>query len=357
LKTRYLVGVAVLATVLIFGGYVIQNFYGEEPQKIRILCAGSLLNPMIEVEASFEQENKGLDVEVEGHGSIQVIRHITELNDVADLLMVADYSLIPIMMYDEPLSGGNFTDWYIRFAGNRIVLAYTQESKYSEEINETNWQEILVRPEVTLGTPNPLIDALGYRSLMIVQLAENYFKNEDLFERVMGEGFEPEFETAEVDEVTYIFVPEQIKPREERILLRASSIQLVPLLESGALDYCFLYYSNAEQYGLPYIELPKEINLGYPDYNDWYSRVKVRYQHSRFQSIGLERKGKTIYYGLTIPNNAGNSEQAIAFIEYILGKEGKAIFSQQSHPIYEPAYTDNLERVPSTLRSYLVEEE
>jgi molybdate/tungstate transport system substrate-binding protein len=52
-----------------------------------------------------------------------------------DLIAVADASLIPDMMY-RPMEGGegNCTDWYIPFATNRMVIAYTGQSAYADEI-------------------------------------------------------------------------------------------------------------------------------------------------------------------------------------------------------------------------------
>jgi molybdate/tungstate transport system substrate-binding protein len=91
--------------------------------------------------------------------------------------MVADYSLIPLMMYNSSDlgSGQSFADWYIRFASNRIVLAYTGSSKYASDVNVTNWFSVLTKSGVVFGFPDPMIDALGYRALMAMQLAEAFF--------------------------------------------------------------------------------------------------------------------------------------------------------------------------------------
>ena len=205
--------------------------------------------------------NPGIEVHIEGHGSIQVIRHHMEMDDLADLLMVADCSLIPTMMYSTPIEGEdiNYTDWYIRFAGNEMVLAYTGQSMYHEELNASNWHTILMSPEVKLGFPNPLIDALGYRSLMIVQLAEDYFNESTMFETVVSDNFKNPYKTVDTGDRVVIFVPETVEPVNDKVSFRASSVQLVPLLESGGVDYCFLYLSNAKQYGLNYLELPPDL--------------------------------------------------------------------------------------------------
>jgi len=331
----------------------------HEPEKLKIFCAGSLLYPLNKVAEAYMEDNPWVEVEVEGHGSIQVIRHPTELDDPADLLMVADYSLIPIMMYDTPLPDGegNFTDWYIRFAGNSLVLAYTDQSKYSDIFNASNWYSILAKDDVKIALANPIIDALGYRGLLVLQLAEYYYGDHRIFENVLGPRFNTEIETVEVGSRTVIFVPEELTPLEDKVAVRASSVQIIPLLESGAADYTFLYLSNAEQYNVNYIELPAEINLCSADMDYLYARAQVRFQLARFQSIGLDREGKAIYYGLTIPGNAANPEQAKEFIKYMLTGRGAEIFEENGHPVYHPSYTDNINGVPEELRSMIVKED
>jgi molybdate/tungstate transport system substrate-binding protein len=351
-------GVVVFLIVLLISVPLFSHFFNsteEETRTLKIFCAGSLVLPMDSVEKAFEEAYPNVDVQIEGHGSIQVIRHVTELNDTVDLLMAADYELIPALAYNKsmPDSNESYADWYIRFAGNRIVLAYTDNSRYSDEVSPENWYEILRRPDVKFGFPNPLIDALGYRTPMIIQLAENYYQDDMLFNDLVTTNFDPGFYAVDMDDVTVLVVPELLNPDPEKIALRASSVQLVPLLELGGIDYCFLYRSNAEQYGVKYIELPSEINLGSPEYEEWYQQVQIYFEHQRFGSVGLTRDGKTVYYGLTIPNNAPNPDLAIDMIEFLLSGKGKDIFNEMQHPIYEPAFTDNMSALPQELTEFV----
>jgi hypothetical protein len=52
------------------------------------------------MERAFEEKRPDVDVLMEGHGSIQCVRHVTELEELADVVAVADYALIPMMMYE-----------------------------------------------------------------------------------------------------------------------------------------------------------------------------------------------------------------------------------------------------------------
>jgi molybdate/tungstate transport system substrate-binding protein len=346
--------IIILVCTFIFFFYVVLP---SEKTTLKALCAASLLFPMGKVEEAFEKAHPDINVEIEGHGSIQVIRQVTELGDKADLLMVADYSLIPPMMYNSSETGSNqsFADWYIRFASNKIVLAYTDLSRYADEVNATNWFSVLMRSDVVFGFPNPMIDALGYRALMTMQLAESYYENDSIFYNLVTRNFEPPISSVPDDGNYTIFVPEVQQPKGP-VILRASSIQLIPLLETGSIDYCFLYMSNAKQYGLPYVELPDEINLGNPQFESSYEHVIVRFELQRFSTIGLDRLGKTIYYGFTIPNNAVHENLAVEFAQFLLSDEGRSIFESTWHPIFLPSYTDNKQGVPSVLQNLVVQE-
>jgi molybdate/tungstate transport system substrate-binding protein len=353
--------VALSALIMLFIiSTAIFYFYVIVPSQkttLKVLCAASLLFPLEKVEAAFEEAYPDVNVEIEGHGSIQVIRQVTELGQKADLLMVADYSLIPLMMYNSSEAGSNqtFADWYIRFASNKIVLAYTNSSKYANEINVTNWFSVLMRSDVVFGFPNPMIDALGYRALMSMQLAETYYGNYSIFHDLVTTNFDPPISSIPSDNNYTIIVPEVQQPK-EGVIIRASSIQLIPLLETGSIDYCFLYMSNAKQYGLRYVEFPDSFNLGNPQFEEVYEHVTVRFELQRFATIGLDRLGKTIYYGFTIPNNAVQKDLAITFAEFLLGEEGRSIFESAWHPVFLPSYTDNKQDVPFSLQSLVVQE-
>ena len=71
------------------------NVLGSPKQTLTIYCATSLEYPLNKVDADFMAANPKIDVEMEGHGSIQVIRQVTELDQKVDVNAVADYSLIP----------------------------------------------------------------------------------------------------------------------------------------------------------------------------------------------------------------------------------------------------------------------
>jgi molybdate/tungstate transport system substrate-binding protein len=361
MKRKHVVFAAIAAIILLVSTYffVVNYVYVNPSQRtLKVFCATSLLFPLEKVEADFEAAYPNVDVEIEGHGTIQVIRHVTEIHEEIDVLLVADYLMIPRMMYSTkmPNTDESFADYYVRFATNELVLAYANNSRYADEINSDNWYSILTRSDVTVGLGNPQVAAIGYRALAAIQLAENYYGEQNLFHDLITANMDPPITSVQNGTNYTITVPETQNPVGDKLKLRSSEVGLVTLLDSGYLDYCLIYLSNAEQYGFNYIELPEEINMGSPQYESTYEQVQVVYEHQRFESISLDRAGETIYYGLTIPKNAPNSDLAEEFVKFLLDGQGKYDFELNYHTIFDPSFTDNLQALPESIQSIVVPE-
>jgi molybdate/tungstate transport system substrate-binding protein len=292
---------------------------GHEQIVLKVLPAGSLLQPFEEVEKAFETEHPDVDVQVEGHGSIQVIRQVTDLHRPIDVVAVADASLIPDLMFRiDPTNGVNFTDSYTPFATNAMVIAFTNKSRYADEITTDNWYQVLSRPDVRVGISNPMLDAAGYRSMMVVLLADRYYQNATLFPVLIGDHFTPPLSPQVTGGVTTVTLPEVLRPSDEKLVIRDGSIFVLSHLEAGGIDYAFEYRSVAEGHDLRWVSLPPEIDLSSPDYAGEYGKVRVILGFQRFSAIGQDRTGQPIVYAITIPNNAPNRELAQEFADLVV---------------------------------------
>lgn len=290
---------------------------GKTP--LKIVAAGSLLTPFSLIEERYEALHPDIDIQVEGHGSIQAIRQVTDISRPFDVVAVADESLIPDLMYRSSReTGTNFTDWYIPFARNEMVIAYTEKSRYRDEINGTNWPEILSRPDVRVGFSNPMLDAAGYRALMVTMLAGDFYEDPGIFQKVIGDHFNPPIKVEESGQDLSVSLPEVLHPSSQHVAVRDGSIFLMSLLATGGIDYAFEYRSVAESQDFQYLSLPPEINLAEPELGDEYRRVRVILGFRRFSSIGQERAGLPIVYAMTIPSNAQHPEEGQKFIQYIV---------------------------------------
>ena len=105
-------------------------------------------------------------------------------------------------------------DWNIRFATNQLVLCYTDKSRFAKDVNADNWYEILQKKEVVWGHSDPNLDPCGYRALMVLLLAEKYYKKPGIYDRMIAN-----------------------RPQAN---VRPKSVELVSLLQTGN---CLLYTS------------------------------------------------------------------------------------------------------------------
>ena len=317
-----LLGVAVIAAGCI--GPETSNSNGSQVKEATLVVfhAGSLSVPLQQLEEEFTKyaEENGYKVtfQDEASGSVKAVRKVTDLGKKADIVAVADYTLIPQLMVP------NFTDFYVLFATNEIVIAFTEESRYADEINSDNWYEILARPGVTFGFSDPNQDPCGYRSVMVMKLADLYY-GKPVFETLV------EKNTNIYANGTHVYAPKEIEVKGDKVVIRPKETDLTGLVESGSLDYFFIYKSVAEQHNLRYITLPAEINLGDFRKADYYARVSVT-----LGSTGKTIKAKPIVYGITVPSNAPNRKLAIEFLRFLLGEKGREVFEKNHQDFLNP---------------------
>ncbi|HII00539.1 TPA: tungstate ABC transporter substrate-binding protein WtpA [Methanosarcinaceae archaeon] len=306
----------------------------EESSVLKVFHAGSLGVPFEELEQEFEGQHPGVDVQREAAGSAQSVRKITELGKQADILASADYNLIPAMMMPE------YADWYAAFARNQIVIAYTNESMYSDEINADNWYEILRRPGVRYGFSNPNDDPCGYRTQMVTQLAEFYYDDTQIYDDLILDltGMTATEENGTV--MVHVPASEALAPDADKIMLRSMEVELSSALEMGEIDYFYIYRSVAVQHGFEFVELPADIDLSSIEYADNYKLVQVE------MANGEVVTGTPIVYGVTIPTNAENPELATEFVKLLLEEPGQQIFIENGQPPIVPAFADGKESMP-----------
>jgi len=288
---------------------------------LTIFHAGSLAVPFSEMEEEFESLYPGVDVQCESASSGVTIRKVTELGKNAEIIASADYALIPALMFPD------YADWYVTFAKNRMVLCYTDQSLYADEITSDNWFDILLRDGVEYGHSD-LLDPCGYRTLLVWQLAELYYEQPGLYDALMEN------------------CPDKN--------IRPKSVELVALLESGDLDYASEYSSVAMQHNLQYVEFPPEIDFSAIEHADFYLQSTVDIPATE-QGETIAMSGMPIVYGITIPKNAENPDLAVAFMEYLLGESGQAVMNQNGQPSITPAVANDISKLPTELQPYAVE--
>ena len=330
--------IIVLITIITVLGVLVFSV-GSKPA-LKIYHAGSLTIPFKEIEKQFEISHD-VDVQLEPHGSVEAITQITELHKAADILASADYSLISKLMFPE------HADWYIQFARNEMVLAYTAGSKYADEVNENNWHEILGRPGVRFGFSNPNLDPCGYRTVMVFQLAEMYYDNSTIFDDLVAAN--TGIEVIEENDNYLIEVPEDLDPNTGKLEISDKSVSLLVKLKEHSIDYALEYRSVAVQGGFEFLEFPNEINLTSVGHENTYERVKERL------ASGEVITAKPIVYGITIPKDAPKEDLAVEFIMSLITEYGREVFENCGQPPIVPAVASEVGKLPENLQPLVVQ--
>lgn len=277
---------------------------GKLSGKLVIFHAGSLSVPLKTIEKNFEEMHPGLDIQREPSGSSKAARKVSDLKKPCDIMASADYKVIDKLLLP------NYADWNIRFATNQLVLCYTDKSKYAGEVTADNWYEILARKGVVWGHSEPNLDPCGYRSLMVLQLAEKHYQIPGLYDRLIAN-----------------------RPIQN---VRPKSVQLISLLQTGNMDYAWEYLSVAVQHKLKYVNLPDQINLGNYKYDNLYAGAVVRVTGKKPGTF-MNIKGKSCTYGMTLIKDAPNRDAAVAFLAYMLDPNGGLkVLKEMGQPPFVP---------------------
>jgi len=262
-----------------------------DQQHLVVFNAGSLARPLRVALDTFARRT-GASVDQESAGSLETARKLTELGKVPDVVALADYEVFPQLLMPEHVT------WYARFARNRMVLAYTDRSKYAGEVTGDNWWKVVARPGVEVGRSDPNLDPNGYRTLLTWRLAERYYRQPGLYARL-----------------------ERSAPARN---VRPKEADLVGLLQAGEMDYVWSYESVAQGAGLRYVTLPAAIDLGSVRDSAAYAAVSVRVA-GRTRGDTVEFRGQPIVYAYSIPVRAPHRAAAERFVAFLASDEGVGI--------------------------------
>jgi len=312
------VGVALAALLASLGGT------GCRTRRVELVVyyASSLSAVLGDLAAAYQQQHPSTRVRLEPSGSQVAARKVSELGMKADVVAVADARLIDKMLIPKHAS------WTAVFATNKIVIVHKDHSRFTDQITEGNWAEILARPEVRLGRGNPDTAPIGYNTLLVWQLAEKSGKlgaaGADLSTRLLAR-----------------CAPEHVTHDEA---------ELLTLVESRAVDYAFMFRSTAEDHHLKTVALPPEINLSRVDLAHEYARAEVEVRMKQGEGRAV-LTGAPVTYGVTIPSNAPHPEVAADFLAFVLGPDGVQALTRRGFRPVAPPTCSACTGLPPALRA------
>ena len=284
-----------------------------------IYHAGSLSMPFKEIAVEFNKLYPDVKVLMESAGSVASARKITDLNRPCDILASSDYGVIDNMLIPK------YADWNIKFVSNELSIVYQESSRLATRINSKNWCDILMNKEVAFGSSDPNADPCGYRTLLSLKLAEKFYQKPGFAKRILDK---------------------------DKNYIRPKEVDLVALLESGSIDYAFLYRSVAIQHNLKYITLPDEINLKNMGLVAQYATATTEINGEK---PGQKKtvKGEPMIYSVTMLRDAPNKPAAIAFLQFLLSSDkGMKIMEKNGQPSVIPMATENYDKLPAELKPF-----
>ena len=261
---------------------------GGAQDTVVVYLAASLTKPLRAALDTFAARND-IVVQLETGASLEHARKITELGRIPDVIALADVEVFPQLLMPVHVT------WYAEFARNRMIVGYTDRSRHAAEIDSTNWPRILAMPDVQVGRPDPDLAPAGYRTLLMLQLAESHYHSPGLAARVLANA-----------------------PRRN---MRPNAAELAALLQTGELDYIFDYESVASAYGFKALHLPAAIDLGDPAQAAAYAKARVKVKGKGSDSATFA--GAPIVYALSVPRGAPHAAVGQRLARFLLSADGR----------------------------------
>lgn len=304
--------------------------------KVIVMYAASLVKTFEDsLKPSFEKKTGNTYIG-EGRGSVQIANMIIDGQRRPDVFVSAgSLPIIKLMMSSKGDVGDGskqphpFAQWLVKFATAEMVIGYSPTGRFHVDLDkakkgEIPWYQVVSMPGFKFGRTDPDLDPKGYYMIIASNLANIYYNDQTIKQKILGEERNPK----------------QIFPEET----------LKTVLESGQLDAIAVYKHEAVARGLSYIELPSQINLANPAFSDFYR--KASYTLDTGQTI----YGEPIYFSTTIPEaTVNNLDGAISFVRFLLSTtDGEHILESQGLNYIKPIVEGKLDKVPFPIRSIVL---
>lgn len=288
---------------------------------VNVLYAGSLVTLLEKHVSTAYNQATGFTFQGEGKGSVAAANLIKGKTRTPDIFISADPSVNNSL---QGQANGSYVSWWVPFARTTMVVGWSPKSKFAVAFDDAKsgkrtWESVLEEPGFRLGRTDPELDPKGYRTLMLFQLDEKRTGEAGEAQKILGTSDNPD----------------QVFPEE----------QLVARLQSGQLDAGIFYRIEAVEAGLPYLELPPEINQGDP------ARTSVYAAATYTDKKGKQYTGSPILYTVTIPSTARNLDGATAFVQFLLSDSGQKLLTDEGLLPAPPVVSGDPGAVPSTLKT------
>ena len=240
----------------------------------------------------------GYTLDVTRQSSVLLANRIASGELKPDVYISSDANVMELVMGS---ANNDRARWYLPILRSRTVIMHGTQSRFNNDIEMVRagklpWYELMQRAGLVLKRPNPTVDSGGYRAIFVFDLAERLYKLPGLKQRVLGND-----------------------DNEGQYFDRTKEF---PLIRDGSIDVFVTYITNPLVEGLPFLDLPEEIDQSNPSMQDWYATAS--YTNPRGQTF----RGTYAAYAVTIPMAAANPTAAEDFVRLLLSEKGMTTFER-----------------------------
>ena len=246
---------------------------------VDVLAAGSLALLLNEHLGPRFEEVTGVEFRGEFHGSKALLRMVDDGQKQPDVVLSADASLLRETLYPRHVA------WDLVFASNALGVAYDPATDLGGRLDAGEpWYEAVRDADAAVARTDPELDPLGYRTLMLFDLAERHYGVHGL-----------------------------------AAALRANSIvdpvesHLLAALETGDRAAAVCYENMAVARDLPFVELPDALDFSNPAFAERYATAQY------VPEQGAPLRGAPILYNAAVLEDADNAAGGRRFVEFLLG--------------------------------------
>jgi molybdate/tungstate transport system substrate-binding protein len=205
-----------------------------------------------------------------------------------------------------------------------VVSAYNSAVVSNTTAAWNNFFSTLSSGSVKIGISDPNADPAGYRAWIVLEAASQaYAGNQSFFGNRM---------LSNKGNVT-----------------GASAADLVGPLQTGQIQFLFIYKSAAVGDKLNYLQLPDQVNLGNPADSSFYSKFSYTI------STGVQ-KGGLIALFITVPADSTDTADSLQFVVFVVKNSATLLSPFGLVPFRPPQlYSTNSTTIPQPLQQLVTQ--
>lgn len=247
-----------------------------------VLAAGSLSVVFNEAVGPAFEEATEYGYRGEFHGSNAVMRMVLEGQKQPDVVVSADAHLLRDRLPAE------IAPWDVVFASNALVVTYNPETRVGSRLADGEpWYRVLREADAEIARSDPDLDPLGYRTVQLFDLAEDYYGEAGLAADLR-----------------------------ENLVVDPQEAHLLAAVETGDRSAAVAYKNMAVDHDLPSVSLPRELDFSDPGHADHYATVSYTTEG------GATVEGTPVLYNFTVPSVAQNPTAGERFGRFVLEHPG-----------------------------------